>query len=90
MLFKSRTTINLCCSDVYRSKNMVKSFDEILDNVFTPLFEVSNDPETHPELFRFLQQVSGIDSVDDESKHEYVHVSLLTCNFKTDELLCGM
>uniref|UniRef100_A0A915BZG5 AMP deaminase n=1 Tax=Parascaris univalens TaxID=6257 RepID=A0A915BZG5_PARUN len=59
--------------DVYRSKNMVKSFDEILDNVFTPLFEVSNDPETHPELFRFLQQVSGIDSVDDESKHEYVH-----------------
>ncbi|VDK57302.1 unnamed protein product [Anisakis simplex] len=59
--------------DVYRSRNMVKSFDEFLDNVFTPLFEVSNDPETHPDLFRFLQQISGFDSVDDESKHEHVN-----------------
>ncbi|KIH54998.1 putative AMP deaminase [Ancylostoma duodenale] len=59
--------------DIYKSKNMVQTFDELLDNVFTPLFEVTNDPSSHPELFRFLQQVSGIDSVDDESKHEYVH-----------------
>ncbi|EYC15693.1 hypothetical protein Y032_0036g3301 [Ancylostoma ceylanicum] len=59
--------------DIYKSKNMVKTFDELLDNVFTPLFEVTNDPSSHPELYRFLQQVSGIDSVDDESKHEYVH-----------------
>ncbi|VDM60447.1 unnamed protein product [Angiostrongylus costaricensis] len=59
--------------DVYKAKNMVKTFDEILDNVFTPLFEVTNDPSSHPDLYRFLQQVSGIDSVDDESKHEFVH-----------------
>ncbi|KJH42830.1 putative AMP deaminase [Dictyocaulus viviparus] len=59
--------------DIYKAKNMVKSFDEILDNVFTPLFEVTNDPSSHPNLHRFLQQVSGIDSVDDESKHEFVH-----------------
>uniref|UniRef100_A0A1I7XC82 AMP deaminase n=1 Tax=Heterorhabditis bacteriophora TaxID=37862 RepID=A0A1I7XC82_HETBA len=59
--------------DIYKAKDMVKNFDEILDNVFTPLFEVTNDPASHPELFRFLQQVSGIDSVDDESKHEFVH-----------------
>ena len=53
---------------------MVKNFDDMLDNLFTPLFEVTNDPSTHPELHLFLQQVSGIDSVDDESKHEFVNV----------------
>ncbi|VDK75615.1 unnamed protein product [Litomosoides sigmodontis] len=58
--------------DVYRLKKMVKNFDEMLDNIFTPLFEVTNDPESHPHLFRFLQQVSGIDSVDDESKVEHI------------------
>ncbi|CAD6195609.1 unnamed protein product [Caenorhabditis auriculariae] len=59
--------------DIYRAKDMVKNFDQILDNIFTPLFEVTNDPSSHPMLYRFLQQVSGIDSVDDESKHEFVH-----------------
>ena len=28
------------CSDVYKSKAMIENFDEFLDNVFTPLFEV--------------------------------------------------
>ncbi|CCD65831.1 AMP deaminase [Caenorhabditis elegans] len=59
--------------DVYRAKNMVKNFDDMLDNLFTPLFEVTNDPSSHPELHLFLQQISGIDSVDDESKHEFVN-----------------
>lgn len=53
---------------------MVKNFDEMLDNIFTPLFEVSNDPESHPHLHHFLKQVSGLDSVDDESKPEYIQV----------------
>ena len=54
---------------------MLQTFDEFLDNIFGPLFEATNDPSSHPELFRFLQHVSALDSVDDESKHEYVHVS---------------
>lgn len=54
---------------------MIPNFDQFLDNIFTPLFEATNDPESHPELHRFLQVVTAIDSVDDESKHEYVHVS---------------
>uniref|UniRef100_A0A183BUM4 A_deaminase domain-containing protein n=1 Tax=Globodera pallida TaxID=36090 RepID=A0A183BUM4_GLOPA len=33
---------------------------------------VTNDPNSHPELARFLEHVSGIDSVDDESKPENV------------------
>jgi AMP deaminase len=41
----------------------------VLD-VFEPLFEVTKDPRSHPELHVFLQRVIGFDSVDDESKVE--------------------
>ncbi|KAI6221908.1 AMP deaminase [Aphelenchoides fujianensis] len=59
--------------DVYKERKMIANFDEFLANVFTPLFEATNDPDSHPELARFLANITGIDSVDDESKHEYVH-----------------
>lgn len=39
-------------------------------DVFEPLFEVTRDPSTHPELHVFLQRVVGFDTVDDESKTE--------------------
>ncbi|CAG0883498.1 unnamed protein product [Darwinula stevensoni] len=57
--------------DVFHSKNLVQSFQEIIDNIFLPLFEVTNNPSSHPDLHRFLQHVVGFDSVDDESKPEY-------------------
>ena len=38
--------------------------------MFKPLFEVTKDPSTHPELHVFLQRVIGFDTVDDESKTE--------------------
>lgn len=44
-------------------------FSHRLD-VFRPLFEVTKDPTTHPELHVFLQRVIGFDTVDDESKVE--------------------
>jgi AMP deaminase len=37
---------------------MVESFQQFLDNLFVPLFEVSVDPSSHPELHAFLQHVS--------------------------------
>ena len=37
---------------------MLKNFEEFLDNIFRPLFEVSIDPQSHPELHQFLKQVS--------------------------------
>lgn len=54
------------------------NFQEILRNVFLPLFEVTNDPNSHPELHKFLHYVTGFDSVDDESKPEnaIVHKSI--------------
>lgn len=39
-------------------------------DVFRPLFEVTEDPSTHPELHVFLHRVVGFDTVDDESKVE--------------------
>jgi AMP deaminase len=41
-----------------------------MKDLFKPLFEVTKDPRTHPELHVFLQRVVGFDTVDDESKPE--------------------
>ncbi|XP_035704362.1 AMP deaminase 2 isoform X8 [Folsomia candida] len=57
--------------DIYKSKNLISNFQEILENIFMPIFEATNDPNTHPDLHRFLQYVIGFDSVDDESKPEH-------------------
>ena len=48
----------------------MSNFAEILNNLFMPLFEVTRDPSSHPDLHKFLRYVVGIDSVDDESKPE--------------------
>ncbi|KAJ3747592.1 hypothetical protein DFH05DRAFT_1393154 [Lentinula detonsa] len=56
--------------DIYKANGSVKTFEDIVKNVFGPLFEVTKDPRTHPELHVFLQRVVGFDTVDDESKTE--------------------
>ncbi|KAF9583352.1 AMP deaminase [Lunasporangiospora selenospora] len=56
--------------NVYKATKMVENFEKILVNIFKPLFEVSQDPSSHPNLHIFLQRVIGFDSVDDESKAE--------------------
>lgn len=55
---------------VYKETGAINTFEEIVINVFRPLFEVTKDPQSHPELHVFLQRVVGFDSVDDESKAE--------------------
>ncbi|KAK2452554.1 AMP deaminase [Trifolium repens] len=56
--------------NVYKQNGIVTSFQNILDNIFIPLFEVTVDPDSHPQLHVFLKQVVGFDLVDDESKGE--------------------
>ncbi|XP_015575300.1 probable AMP deaminase [Ricinus communis] len=56
--------------NVYKELGTVKSFQNILDNVFIPLFEVTINPSSHPQLHLFLMQVVGLDIVDDESRPE--------------------
>ena len=55
---------------IFRRLNSVQSFADQLENIFAPMFEATLHPEAHPEVARFLEHVSGFDSVDDESTHE--------------------
>lgn len=43
---------------MYKEMGIVQSFETILENVFTPLFEVTVDPSSHPELHVLLTMVS--------------------------------
>ncbi|ELR10593.1 AMP deaminase [Pseudogymnoascus destructans] len=56
--------------DVYKASGLMDNFEQVVINVFRPLFEVTKDPSSHPNLHVFLQRVIGFDSVDDESKVE--------------------
>ena len=55
---------------MYKASHQMESFEEIIINVFQPLYEVTKNPISHPKLHVFLQRVIGFDSVDDESKVE--------------------
>ncbi|CAN0925839.1 Probable AMP deaminase [Linum grandiflorum] len=44
-------------TNVYKEMGIVNSFQNILDNVFLPLFEVTVDPNSHPQLHMFLMHV---------------------------------
>ncbi|KAF2724465.1 AMP deaminase [Polychaeton citri CBS 116435] len=56
--------------DVYKQNGQMESFEQVIVNLFQPLFEVTQNPAKHPKLHIFLQRVIGFDSVDDESKAE--------------------
>ena len=56
--------------NVYYSIGQVKNFQQIIDNIFVPLFEVTKNPSSDPKLHWFLQQMVAFDCVDDESKME--------------------
>lgn len=56
--------------DIYKKKNPKLVFQTILKNIFGPVMDASLRPKDHPELARFLENVVGFDSVDDESRHE--------------------
>ncbi|KAK4560902.1 AMP deaminase [Recurvomyces mirabilis] len=56
--------------DVYKSSGLMEKFEEVVTNLFQPLFEATANPQKYPKLHIFLQRVIGFDSVDDESKTE--------------------
>ena len=56
--------------ELYKSSGQVNNFQDMLDAIFLPLFEVTRDPSVDPKLHQFLTLVVGLDSVDDESTME--------------------
>ncbi|KAL9585113.1 MAG: hypothetical protein Q9212_001710 [Teloschistes hypoglaucus] len=55
---------------LYKKQGIVENFEQLIINVFQPLYEVTLNPSSHPKLHAFLDRVIGFDSVDDESKVE--------------------
>ncbi|EEQ99876.1 AMP deaminase, putative [Perkinsus marinus ATCC 50983] len=53
---------------IYKKNGEIQNFQEFLSNIFEPLFAATFDPQGHPEVYKFMDQVSGFDTVDDESK----------------------
>lgn len=53
---------------IYSKTGQLQNFQQMLDNIFEPMFSATLKPESHPEIAAFLLQISGFDTVDDESK----------------------
>ena len=60
---------------IYRETGVIKSFGELLYNIFNPLFEATLHPSKYPEIHTFLETIVGFDSVDDESRPERANLS---------------
>ncbi|KAI3905779.1 hypothetical protein MKW92_028605 [Papaver armeniacum] len=55
--------------NIYRKMGTATSFQNILDNVFLPLFEVTVDPNSHPQLHVFLKQMTKVNLRGVPTKH---------------------
>ena len=47
-----------------------RSYIEMLENIFTPMFEATLYPDKYPKVAECLKHIVGIDSVDDEGEPE--------------------
>lgn len=47
----------------------------MIDNIFRPLFDITINPTIDPFLYQALFQITGFDTVDDESLYEYFTIS---------------
>jgi AMP deaminase len=57
--------------NVYQQTNALANFGQMLENIFVPLVEATLNPDEHKNIARFLENLSGFDTVDDESKIEF-------------------
>ena len=46
--------------DIYKHQGIIENFEQLLENIFLPLFEVTMDPESHPQLHTFLRKVRRV------------------------------
>lgn len=55
---------------IYRKKDGHRCFQDMLENLFVPLFEATVRPNANPEIAEFLKHIVAFDSVDDEGQSE--------------------
>ncbi|KNC87615.1 hypothetical protein SARC_00315 [Sphaeroforma arctica JP610] len=56
--------------NIYKKLGTINNFEQMIENIFRPLFEATANPKDHPKLSKFLTLLGGFDAVDDESKRE--------------------
>ena len=44
--------------NIYKDQGIIENFQQMLENIFQPLFECTRDPSKHPQLHIFLSHVS--------------------------------
>jgi len=47
-----------------------RTFQDMLENIFTPIFQATLKPEENPEIAELLTHIVAFDSVDDEGSPE--------------------
>ncbi|CAG9326098.1 unnamed protein product [Blepharisma stoltei] len=57
---------------VYKSSRQVKTFQDMIENIFMPVLQATLYPDQYPHIAFFLTQIVGFDTVDDESQMEKV------------------
>lgn len=64
---------------IFRTKpgKNARTFLEMLENIFTPMFEATLYPNQHPKVAEVLKHIVGIDSVDDEGSSEVCCISTI-------------
>jgi AMP deaminase len=57
---------------IYKMKDSdgSRSFQDMMENLFAPIFEATLNPQDHPEIAELLIHIVGFDSVDDEGASE--------------------
>lgn len=56
------------------TSNHLNNFQEMLDNIFLPIFEATSNPEQHQEIVNFLTKITGFDVVDDEFDEDNLEI----------------
>lgn len=55
---------------IFHTKGEENCFQDMLDNLFMPIFEATLYPDKNPEICELLKHIVGFDSVDDEGTSE--------------------
>lgn len=58
---------------IFQTKSKGNSFQDMLENLFVPIFEATLFPDKNPEIAELLKHIVGFDSVDDEGTAEAPH-----------------
>ena len=63
---------------MYKEQGIIENFEQMLDNIFVPLFEVTKDPASHPQLHLFLKQARARGGCIGRNTKGYLVPSLLS------------